>query len=292
MTYDENGYFKRMQTNPSDEDLVRRIPVAAGNLIHLANQNAFLDYLSQTAGKLAEEKATLALSQVTYVGNPENCVMSEKMARAYAENLRLETTNPVDSFGAHFLQATLVDAGDDGVPLLVKAAPYPNPSFWPEGDGHFIADAMLCYFDGQKVREYPFLNDVATVYGWSDYPPQIYVSVITSKQRGGGVPILKVTIYGYANWTKESAGETIYYFVNKGKLEVFHRLTTVYTYPDYQYMWDGESTADPDGCLRKAALDHEEETFLYFMNLADQNAKPGTTALTMANLLEAYAANR
>ena len=66
MTYDENGYFKRMQTNPSDEDLVRRIPVAAGNLIHLANQNAFLDYLSQTAGKLAEEKATLALSQVTY----------------------------------------------------------------------------------------------------------------------------------------------------------------------------------------------------------------------------------
>ena len=292
MTYDENGYFRRMQTNPADEDLVRRIPVAAGNLIHLANQYAFLDCLSKAAGKRAEEEAALALSQVTYVGDPDKCIMSGKMARAYAENLRAETTYPVDTVGAHFLQAILVDAGDDGVPLLVKAAPYPNPSFWPEGDGHFIADAMLCYFDGQKVREYPFLNDVATVYGWSDYPPQIYVSLITSEQRGGGVPILAVTVYGYAKGTQESAGETIYYFVNKGRLELFHRLTTVYTYPDYQYMWDGEGTTDPDGCLRKAALDHEEETFLYFMNLADQNAKPGTTALTMANLLEAYAANR
>ena len=293
MTYDTDDVFYRMQTNPANEDLILRIPVAAGNQIHLANCQALLDYLAETASGIAKTDPAAALEALTYFGDPQNCQMSGRMATAYALNLLQEPPFNPETTDASFLQAALVDVSGDGIPFMIKTVPHVLPGYFDEAFGHFIGDAMFCYYEGGQVKEYSFLNDAKTVTTLGEYPPQIYVSYLDSAARGEGVGILKVTIFGVHVDTQESATEEMFYFEKNGKLELFHRLTTVYGNPDDYYYWDETLTMDPEGDLRDAGLDNEDQAKpLYSMNYADQYADSYTSATATARMLLGYASTQ
>ncbi|MBR2836055.1 MAG: hypothetical protein IKE43_10180 [Coriobacteriales bacterium] len=288
MELSSDRVFGRCKTPPTSAQMTRRIPVGQGERAYLANSDAFIKYLANTAAGLAQNDPTSVFDLVRYVGDPTKCAMGANRARAYADSTAADFHPDVNDIDSRFLQAILVDAGEDGYPLLIKFIP--NSYYLLDEEGtHFISDAILCWYHEGQVREYPFIEQI----GYISKPGYISVSLISPKQRGGGVPVLLIRMTGWVLGGEESGAVDAYYFCDQGKLTLFHTMLQVYGgYNEDTWYWDGEECFDPDAALYAAALDYTGYPKTFFaMNFADQNAGPGTYATIMETMLRAYAAS-
>lgn len=196
MALDGQGNAAQLGDPSEAGQILRRVPVAVGGRIHLANCAAFERLLAQaaTASVTGAVLATRTdpgeyLDLVTYVGDPGACQLSVEVAQAFADSIAAEPLVDPDSLEPAYLEAMLVDAGDDGYPFLIKALP--QSSFDLDGGGHFIADAIFCCWRDGAVREYPFVEEAQYVGEGGS----LSVALIAGADRGG-VNVLAVDVAG------------------------------------------------------------------------------------------------
>ena len=285
MALDGNGVFGRVEALP-DDGLVRRIPVAEGDFVRLANSRAMTARLAEVASGNAKDDPTSVFACVKYVGDPRACRMGANRARAYAESIAADFHADVDGADSRFLQAMLVDAGDDGYPLLIKVLANSYYLLYEGTGGSFIADAMLCHYRGGTVKEYPFVEEL----GIDGKPSMFTVGLVSAVQRHSSVPVLVVDVWGKLLDGGQQAHVTGYYFCDMGQIELFHKMVVVDEGGADAHYWDGAPCYDIGAALYDAALDYDGDPETFFsMRYADQNAEAGTSADLMEAMLRAYA---
>lgn len=294
-TLDERGEVAWLE-NPSEAGKVlERVPVAVGGRIHLANCAAFerlLAHATTAADAKLAPRLDLGelLSLVTYVGDPGSCRLSAEVAQAFADSIAAEPAMDSNGPAAAYLEAMLVDVGDDGCPFLIKTLP--SAFFELEGAGHFISDAIFCYWHDGAVREYPFTEEAQRTTGFVGGSfgegKNLTVGMIDGTDRGG-VNVLVARVDGSFIGEDASVSVVMYYFAESGELRLFHKEATKYGYPDKTYFWDGEPVDDLAVCRAKAALEMDMTRVFFVRGIADQNAAPGTPAITAEAVLRAYA---